>query len=29
MSLINCPEYGKDNVSSSAESCPYCGYGIN
>lgn len=28
MSLINCPECGRENVSDSAESCPNCGYGI-
>ena len=28
MSLINCPECGRENVSESAESCPSCGYGI-
>lgn len=28
MSLINCPECGKENVSDSAESCPNCGYNI-
>ena len=28
MSLIKCPECGKENVSDSAESCPNCGFGI-
>ena len=28
MALIKCPECGKENVSSTAESCPSCGYGI-
>lgn len=28
MSLINCPECGKENVSDNAEMCPECGYGI-
>lgn len=28
MSLIKCPECGKDNVSDSAVSCPGCGYNI-
>lgn len=28
MSLIKCPECGKEKVSDSAESCPECGYGI-
>ena len=28
MSLINCPECGKGNVSDSAEYCPNCGYPI-
>lgn len=28
MSLIKCPECGKDNVSDSAVSCPSCGYNI-
>ena len=28
MSLIKCPECGKENVSDSAEACPNCGYGI-
>lgn len=28
MALIKCPECGKNNVSSSAESCPDCGYPI-
>lgn len=28
MSLINCPECGKNNVSDSAETCPECGYPI-
>ena len=28
MALIKCPECGRENVSSSAESCPSCGYNI-
>ena len=28
MSLIQCPECGKDGVSDSAVSCPNCGYNI-
>lgn len=28
MSLIKCPECGKENVSDSAEACPRCGFGI-
>ena len=28
MSLINCPECGKENVSDTANFCPYCGYNI-
>ena len=28
MALVNCPECGRENVSSSAESCPGCGYNI-
>ncbi|WP_181005363.1 zinc ribbon domain-containing protein [Clostridium sp. 3-3] len=28
MSLINCPECGKENVSDSAIACPSCGYSI-
>ena len=28
MALIKCPECGKD-VSTSAETCPHCGYPIN
>lgn len=28
MALIKCPECGRENVSSTAESCPNCGYGI-
>lgn len=28
MSLVKCPECGRENVSDSAESCPNCGYGI-
>lgn len=28
MSLITCPECGRENVSSYAESCPQCGYPI-
>ncbi|WP_455714040.1 zinc ribbon domain-containing protein [Anaerosporobacter sp.] len=28
MSLIKCPECGIDNVSSTAKSCPHCGFGI-
>ncbi len=28
MSLINCPECGKENVSENADACPSCGYGI-
>jgi len=28
MSLINCPECGKERVSDSAASCPSCGFGI-
>lgn len=28
MSLIRCPECGKENVSDSAQACPSCGYGI-
>lgn len=28
MSLINCPECGKENVSDSANACPDCGYDI-
>jgi len=27
MALVNCPECGKE-VSSTAESCPNCGYGV-
>ena len=29
MALIKCPECGRDNVSSQAESCPNCGYPIS
>lgn len=29
MALIKCPECGRENVSSSAVSCPGCGYGIS
>lgn len=28
MALTKCPECGRENVSSTAESCPNCGYGI-
>ena len=28
MSLIKCPECGKDNVSNSANACPNCGFNI-
>lgn len=28
MSLVKCPECGKENVSDTAECCPSCGYGI-
>ena len=28
MALINCPECGKEKVSDTAITCPYCGYGI-
>ena len=28
MALISCPECGKPGVSSSATSCPYCGFNI-
>ena len=28
MSLIKCPECGKENVSDSAEVCPRCGFTI-
>lgn len=28
MALIKCPECGRENVSSTAESCPNCGYGV-
>jgi ribosomal protein L37E len=28
MALINCPECGKENISSSAASCPNCGFDI-
>lgn len=28
MSLIKCPECGRENVSDSAEMCPGCGFGI-
>ncbi len=28
MSLINCPECGKENVSDSAIACPSCGYNL-
>ena len=28
LSLINCPECKRENVSSSAEMCPKCGFGI-
>lgn len=28
MSLINCPECGKENVSETAVACPGCGYNI-
>lgn len=28
MALINCPECGKENVSSSASSCPNCGFDL-
>lgn len=28
MALVKCPECGHENVSDSAEMCPYCGYGI-
>ncbi len=28
MALIKCPECGRENVSSTAVSCPTCGYGI-
>ena len=28
MALINCPECGKEKVSDSAITCPYCGFGI-
>ena len=28
MSLINCPECGRENVSDSAVACPGCGFGI-
>ena len=28
MSLINCPNCGRPNVSDSAEKCPECGYNI-
>ncbi len=28
MSLIKCPECGRENVSDTAESCPDCGFGI-
>lgn len=28
MALIKCPECGRENVSSTAESCPNCGFGI-
>ena len=28
MSLVKCPECGRDNVSDSSESCPSCGYNV-
>lgn len=28
MALIKCPECGKENISDSATTCPFCGYGI-
>lgn len=28
MALVTCPECGKPNVSSTATSCPYCGYNL-
>ena len=28
MSLIHCPECGRENVSDTAEACPSCGFGI-
>ncbi|MCI6652703.1 MAG: zinc ribbon domain-containing protein [Ruminococcus sp.] len=28
MALINCPECGRENVSSTAKACPSCGYNI-
>ena len=28
MALINCPECGKENISNSAECCPWCGYPV-
>ena len=29
MSLIKCPECGKDGISSQATTCPYCGYPLD
>ena len=28
MALVKCPECGRENVSSTAKSCPGCGYNI-
>lgn len=28
MSLVNCPECGRENVSDSAIACPICGYNV-
>ena len=28
MALVKCPECGKENISDSAATCPFCGYGI-